>query len=80
LEQDGIVGGATWGSMQGWTVNSGLTDAYGSYWNLLSDGVRFYWQSGLGGSWFVLDPYYPGGNKYVTVAGYASQNVTGFCP
>lgn len=80
LEQDGIVGGNTWGSMQGWTHSSGISDEYGTYYNVGSDGLRFYWEGALGGYWLVLDPYYPGPNQYVQVAGYASQNLSGFCP
>jgi hypothetical protein len=78
LDRDGIVGGQTWTSMQGWLVFSGVRDVYGSFYNVGIDGLRFYWQQVLGGSWFARDPYYS--NRYVAVAGYRSQNVFPFCP
>jgi hypothetical protein len=78
LEADGIVGGYTWSHMQGWLSSSGVVDTYGGFYNVGIDGLRFYWQYVLQGSWFVRDPYY--GNRYIAVASYVSQNVTPFCP
>ena len=51
---------------------------YGGFYNVGIDGLRFYWQYAIAGAWFVRDPYYS--NRYVAVAGYASQVVTPFCP
>jgi hypothetical protein len=78
LEQDGVVGRYTWANMQLRTTSAGVSDAYGSYYNVGIDGLRFYWQFVLAGAWFVRDPYYS--NRYVAVAGYTSRNVTPFCP
>jgi hypothetical protein len=77
LQQDGIVGKTTWSSLQDRLSNSGITDTYGTYYNVGIDGLRFYWQIALGGSWFVRDPQYS--NRYVASAGYVSRNVTPFC-
>ncbi|UWZ50182.1 peptidoglycan-binding protein [Dactylosporangium matsuzakiense] len=76
LLQDGIVGRNTWTSLQGELINSGLSDAYGTYWNDRADGLRFYYQF-ISNTWFVLDPY-------ATPPGYRAMNALGtgggLCP
>jgi hypothetical protein len=75
LTRDGIVGTQTWGSLQGQITFSGISDAYGNYFNNGSDGLRFYNNLAFG-YWHVLDPYYPGGATYV-----AMSDADGiFCP
>ena len=77
LTQDGIVGSASWGSLQGEIHFSGITDTYGSYYNNALDGLRFYWNVGFGGYWHVFDPYYQlGPPTYVAM----SDADTYFCP
>lgn len=83
LDRDGVVGNHTWQSMLGDLTFSGVTDAYGFYYNIGIDGLRFYYESGLSpGYWFILDPYATdtGSNGYVVMAGYSQQDIGGWCP
>jgi hypothetical protein len=79
LDRDGIVGPATWGSLQSQPYFSGLTDTYGSFYNVGPDGLRFYYQSAFyPPTWFVLDPYYTIGYPYIAMV--ALVDGTYFCP
>lgn len=54
LSADGIAGPATLTSMHGNLVFSGIEGGYGPYYNVGTDGVRFYVESAIAGQWFVL--------------------------
>jgi hypothetical protein len=79
VDRDGIVGPATWGSLQSQLYFSGLTDTYGSFYNVGPDGLRFYYQSAFyPPTWFVLDPYYTIGYPYIAMV--ALVDGIYFCP
>lgn len=78
LVQDGVVGTHTYTAFYDEVTYSGVNDDYGSYWNTHGDGMRFYWESGLGGTWFVLDPYYYKGTDYVAMSTVGASS--SFCP
>jgi hypothetical protein len=81
LYRDGIVGGQTWGSMQGRINHSGFEDTYGAFFNNGYDGARFYVYLRLppttNGYWHVLDPWAdpPG---YVAMSDWGEG--TNLCP